>query len=350
MPSTANMDFSVGQATHPGLVREKNEDSFGWFSLPDGELFIVADGMGGYAGGAEASKRTVISFKEYFESHPGPPEKVLEEALLYADAKVQKIGRDTPALRSCGSTIVALFVSGSIGYFIHAGDSRLYVYNRGKLQQIGSDHSAVQEMLQAGIITREEAVKSPKNVITQSLGGNIDVSRCAVEQFAISPGSSVLLCSDGLWGPVPENRLEAIFAQNIPSAAKVNQMIKAAIDAGGPDNITAQVIEFGAVESQTQQIPKRMGRSVIFATMLVVLLLLLLATGYYVYKTIFAVLPPKPEISTIQKSKEQPMQKPSAEVSSTPVIDSKNQPQKMDVPRDAPQKAESPNSPEEDKE
>ncbi len=253
-------DFSVGQATHTGLVREKNEDSFGWFSLPAGELFIVADGMGGYAGGQEASKRTISSFKEYFESHSGAPEDLLRDALLYADEKVQEIGQENPALSSCGSTIVAFLVSGGIGYFIHAGDSRLYVFSSGRLKQIGHDHSAVQEMLQAGVISAKDAEKAPKNVITQSLGGNIDISRCVVEKFSIEAGSSYLLCSDGLWGPVPEDRLAGILSQSVPASSKVSLMVSAAIDAGGPDNITAQVVEFCVPVSQPRQNPERKDR------------------------------------------------------------------------------------------
>lgn len=267
------MAFSVGQMTHTGRVREKNEDSFGWFTLAGGELFIVADGMGGYAGGQEASKRTVLSFKDYFESHSGDPEELLQESLLYADKKVQEIGQENPALSSCGSTIVALFVSGGIGYFIHAGDSRLYVFSQGKLRQIGRDHSAVQEMLQAGVISAKEAEKAPKNVITQSLGGNIDISRCVVEKFVIENGSSYLLCSDGLWGSVPEDKLASIFSEAVPASSKVSLMVSAAMDAGGPDNITAQLIEFGepgnttaqSIEvsepvSQTQHLPERKSR------------------------------------------------------------------------------------------
>ena len=193
MPSDSILEFSVGQATHAGLVREKNEDSFGWFSLQAGELFVVADGMGGYAGGAEASKLTVRSFKEYFEAHPGDPEKTLLEALLYADAKVLEIGQENPVLKNCGSTIVVLFVAGNKGYFIHAGDSRLYTFHNGRLMQVSRDHSVVQDMLKAGVISGKEAEKVPKNVITQSVGGNIDASRCTAEQFEIEPGSSFLL-------------------------------------------------------------------------------------------------------------------------------------------------------------
>ncbi len=274
-------DISVGQATHTGLVRKRNEDSFGWFSLPQGDLFIVADGMGGYAGGAEASKRTVLSFKEYFESHQGDPEKTLQDALLYADARVQEIGQENPSLSRCGSTIVALFVSGTAGYFIHAGDSRLYVFSKGKLSQLGRDHSAVQEMLQAGIISKEDAEKAPKNVITQSVGGNIDAGRCVAEQVAIEPGSTFLLCSDGLWGPVSHKRLEEILSQRVSGTEKANQMIDAAVAAGGPDNITVQVIEFVAPDLQTLQISARKRRRT-FAGIACIVLLALVATVFFI--------------------------------------------------------------------
>lgn len=305
MPNDSSLDFSVGQATHTGLVRSKNEDSFGWFSLDGGELFIVADGMGGYAGGAEASKQTVLSFKGYFEAHYGPhhaphhgsPEKTLQEALLYADARVQEIGRKNPALSSCGSTIVAFFVSGKTGYFIHAGDSRLYVFRNGHLRQVSRDHSAVQDMLSAGVISNREAAKAPKNVITQSVGGNIDKSRCTVERFEIVPGSSYLLCSDGLWGTVPADRLRKILSQPVPASSKANLMINAAIDAGGPDNITVQLIEFAddglpdmglpgagfAGEKQQAENHKGLGRLFI-VTVSVLVLISVVICGYFGYK------------------------------------------------------------------
>lgn len=305
MPNDSSLDFSVGQATHTGLVRRKNEDSFGWFSLEGGELFIVADGMGGYAGGAEASKQTVLSFKGYFESHYVPrqaqhhvsPEKTLQDALLFADARVQEIGRKNPALSSCGSTIVAFFVSGRTGYFIHAGDSRLYAFRNGHLRQVSRDHSAVQDMLSAGVISGREAAKAPRNVITQSVGGNIDASRCTVERFEIVPGSSYLLCSDGLWGTVPEDRIRNILSQPIPASSKANLMIDAAIDAGGPDNVTVQVIEFagtgmpgaglnrpGGFDGQAQQAGEQRGLGRLFyVTVSLLVLISVLICGYFGY-------------------------------------------------------------------
>ncbi len=301
MPNDSSLDFSVGQATHTGLVRRKNEDSFGWFSFEGGELFIVADGMGGYAGGAEASKQTVLSFKGYFESHYAQhhcsPEETLQGALLFADARVQEIGRKNPALSNCGSTIVAFFVSGKTGYFIHAGDSRLYVFRNGHLRQVSCDHSAVQDMLNAGVISGREAAKAPRNVITQSVGGNIDASRCTVERFEILPGSSYLLCSDGLWGTVPADRIRHILSQPVPASSKANLMIDAAIDAGGPDNITVQVIEFagtgmsGAVmdrpdgfEGEAQQAGEQKGLGRLFyVTVSLLVLISVLICGYFGY-------------------------------------------------------------------
>lgn len=330
MPNDSSLDFSVGQATHTGLVRRKNEDSFGWFSLDGGELFIVADGMGGYAGGAEASKQTVLSFKGYFESHYAPrqaqhnaqhqgsPEKILQDALLFADARVQEIGRKNPALSNCGSTIVAFFVSGKTGYFIHAGDSRLYVFRNGQLRQVSRDHSAVQDMLTAGVITGREAAKAPRNVITQSVGGNIDASRCTVERFEIVPGSSYLLCSDGLWGTVPADRIRHILSQPVPASSKANLMINAAIDAGGPDNITVQVIEFagtglsgagmnrpGGFERQAQQAGEQKGlRRLFYVTVSLLVLISVLICGYFGY-SYFA--EPSPETKApCADSKEKP--------------------------------------------
>lgn len=284
MSSAVYLVPSVGQATHVGLVREKNEDSFGWFSLQNGELFIVADGMGGYAGGAEASKQTVMSFKEYFETHSGTPENLLQESLLYADSKVKEIAQLNTNLSSCGSTIVVLFVTGSIGYFIHAGDSRLYIFNKGRLQQIGRDHSAVLDMLQAGLISKEEAEKYPKNIITQSLGGNIDISRCTVEKITITPPTSFLLCTDGLWGSINEDKLISILSKSITSSSKVNLMINEAIDAGGSDNITGQIIEFCIDESKGKNISNNTNYKNIFKIISLVLIVIIFICVALIFK------------------------------------------------------------------
>ena len=305
MPDSVEFDFTVGQATHTGLIRKKNEDAFGWFSLSDGELFIVADGMGGYAGGAEASQQAIASFKTYFSSHDALPEYLLQEALLYADAKVLEISQHDDTLQNCGSTIVVLFVSGNRGYCIHAGDSRLYMFNKGKLHQIGRDHSAVQDMLLAGIITKEEAEKSPKNIITQSLGGNIDLKRCTVEQFSIIPGSAFLLCSDGLWSTVHEEKLCAILSKKIPTSSKVNMMINEAIEDGGPDNITAQVIEFKNSECQTKMFHKKRNYTILHCTILFIFIVIFFSVGYYIYKSILTTNSQIHENIDICKQKEQ---------------------------------------------
>ena len=235
--------YDIGQATNVGLVRERNEDAFGWFTLEEGELFIVADGMGGHAGGAEASRRAVQAFCNYLKDNAaGTPKERLNNALLYADKAVSNIGMAHPELRGCGSTIVALFLTGDAAYHIHAGDSRCYVLSQGKLRQLGRDHSAVQDMLAAGIISPEEAAKSPKNVITQSLGGNVDPQRCLAEEIPLSNCELFMLCTDGLWGCVSDAVLCRVASSSKPAEGKARALVEAALNAGGPDNVTVQIV------------------------------------------------------------------------------------------------------------
>ena len=235
--------YDISQATNAGLVRERNEDAFGWFTLKDGELFIVADGMGGHAGGAEASRRAVQAFCEYMrENVTGSPKERLWEALLHADKVVSEIGILTPALKGCGSTIVALFIMQRTAYYIHAGDSRCYMLSQGKLRQLGRDHSQIQDMLSAGLISEEEAAASPKNVITQSLGGNIDSKRCQAESVPLSGGALFILCTDGLWGCVHDAEIQKIAASSNSADKKAQALVSAALHAGGPDNVTVQII------------------------------------------------------------------------------------------------------------
>lgn len=233
----------IGQATDKGNVRTNNEDAFGWFSVPAGELILVADGIGGHVGGEVASQCAIKAFSEAMREATGNPAQDLTNALLYADRCVKELGEKDARLRGCGTTIVALLITPTSAWHIHAGDSRVYKLSNGKLRQLGRDHSSVQDMLAAGLITKEQAKYAPKNVITQSLGGNVNPGYCKPEQVAYCRGDKFLLCTDGLWGMVNDDKIESLLNASPHVRDNVESLLQAALDAGGKDNVTLQVVE-----------------------------------------------------------------------------------------------------------
>lgn len=243
MYNSNNLLLDVGQATHIGKIRKENEDSLGWFTTKYGELFIIADGMGGHQGGAAASKCAVQSWNKYFNLYHGTSEEMLLGGLKFSEKAVHNLGISNPEYYGCGSTIVALLINNNCAWYIHAGDSRLYILSDGRLNQIGRDHSVVEDMLEIGLINSEEAKNYPKNVITQSLGGNIDIKRCLPKKILFSCGECFLLCTDGLWNVVEKKLITKCLTSNNSAQTICDQLINLTLKYGAPDNVSMQIIK-----------------------------------------------------------------------------------------------------------
>lgn len=268
--------LAVAQASHPGR-RDYNEDRFGWFSTAQGELFIVADGLGGHRGGREAAETVLAAFRVFFENGPAleapatrritlalepgdrpgetgvepprpdseapDPADLLRRALLEADRRVFQRGEAEPELAGLGSTVVALLLRGRDVWYSHAGDSRLYLFSRGRLEPLTRDHSLVQEMIEAGRLSPREAERHPdRHILTQSLGGHLDPAQILVSRRRRDPGDLFLLCSDGLSGPVPPEDIGRVLGKPWPLQRRAERLIELALAAGGPDNVTLQLI------------------------------------------------------------------------------------------------------------
>ncbi|MDR2349021.1 MAG: protein phosphatase 2C domain-containing protein [Deltaproteobacteria bacterium] len=237
--------IQVAQATHPGLVRERNEDSHGWFSTAAGELFVVADGMGGHAGGETASRLAVESVSGYVleNAESGrPPSDLIKEALFAADKAISDAAREELPLRGMGSTAAILLVKEPLAWFIHAGDSRIYLYADGLLQRITKDHSLVQLMMDMGEISPEEVPNfEGRSVITRSLGGNLNAGTMEVMEMDCYPGDQFLLCSDGLTATVSDDGIGEVLASVATVRDKVERLMEMALKGGGIDNVTVQL-------------------------------------------------------------------------------------------------------------
>ena len=234
--------------TDKGRVRPTNQDIYRIEACPDRDsaLVLVCDGMGGARGGREASVSAcdVIehSFHEqYAQCLPGDEETFLKRALISANRFVfQKASREEE-LAGMGTTAVCALVRGGNAFICHAGDSRAYLVRDGRLTQLTHDHSYVQELVDCGTITAEEAEHHPqKNIITRALGVDYRLEP-EFTTVALQAGDVLLLCTDGLTNAVPTEQLEQLLRSgsfyDLPDV-----LIRTANENGGPDNITALLV------------------------------------------------------------------------------------------------------------
>lgn len=232
--------------SNKGMVRGSNED---FFHVPQNteekNFFIVADGMGGENAGEVASCLAVSSAAIYLNEHIDKEKDVailLRKALNYANKIVFKTSQADKAYSSMGTTMVCAVVKDEYVFIANVGDSRCYAFSDNRLEQISIDHSFVQEMVDKGLLTKEEAEHHPnKNLITRAIGVAkfVDVD---VFMHKWKKGDKILLSSDGLTGMVEKNKIIEILKENSQSETAVNKLIESANEAGGIDNITAVLI------------------------------------------------------------------------------------------------------------
>ena len=241
--------------TDVGRVRRENQDDFRAGELPGGAAWgLVCDGMGGARGGREASRGACDVIERCFQEQygrcaVGEEEQFLSRALENANHYIfQKSAREE-ALAGMGTTAVCALVRDGRACICHAGDSRAYLLHEGRLRLLTHDHSYVQELVDCGTITPEEAEHHPqKNIITRALGVDYRVSPDCT-WAALAPGDLLLLCSDGLTNALPAERIEKLLAKG-PFYDLPDRLVEAANAAGGPDNVTALLLGAEPVEVQ----------------------------------------------------------------------------------------------------
>ncbi len=229
------------QSTDVGMVREVNEDSI--ISLPEVQLWAVADGMGGYEAGNVASNMIVeslggitnkSSLNEFIDSVEDSLIDVNHRILEYADIMLDG--------RTLGSTIVTLAIKGHVGICLWAGDSRLYRFRNNDFIQLSRDHSQVEELVQQGFLTPEEAEIHPdSNVITRAIGASPEVY-IDINVFSVQLGDTFLLCSDGLYNMVSKDEMAEIL-NSLPLQEAVDTLIQKALDNGANDNVSVILVK-----------------------------------------------------------------------------------------------------------
>lgn len=233
--------------TDVGLKRGHNEDNY--LINEELNLFVVADGMGGHAGGEYASAIAVNTVEEVVSSMDasaiaeGETDPVeinrhkITHAVRLAGRRIFEKAKEQPEYHGMGTTVVVVLVDGGNAYVAHVGDSRVYLARDGEIEQITEDHSLIAEKVRHGLITAEEAKNHRmRNVITRSLGYQEDVE-VDIEVRAVRRGDQFLLCSDGLTGHVEDNELNDTLTSTNPQTA-ARSLIALACDRGGDDNIT----------------------------------------------------------------------------------------------------------------
>jgi protein phosphatase len=243
------VELEVGQGTHTGMIRAGNEDSY--FSDLSHGLFVVADGMGGHAAGEVASEMAVhILSDELRDSHALPDEAArqrVEQSLQRANQAIYQRTLTEVDKQGMGTTVCVLLIRGGRYLIGHVGDSRIYMLRDGALRQLTKDHSYVQEQVDAGVLTPEQARYHPySNVITRCVGANTDVQP-DVYAGEIQRGDTFLVASDGLTGMVDDRRLQQLLQARASAQRVVDALIAEANGRGGLDNITAIVVRVVSV-------------------------------------------------------------------------------------------------------
>lgn len=249
-----------------GNVRKAQEDSHGWkLGTPNGDLFVVCDGMGGHVGGAMASRLAVDSIVGYIDKEQyATPIEALDGALQFANMQILGYADAHPEYRGMGTTACLLLIRGNDVWIAHVGDSRIYLYlgKEKQLHRITKDHSYVQTLVDAGQITDEEAEHHPnKNRILKALGIKPELHPTFNHgEQPIHPknGDVFLICSDGLSGMIPDSTIERVLGEKLTLQQRGDLLINLAmqgetVQPGGQDNCTLELIEIDNSKYKTSE-------------------------------------------------------------------------------------------------
>lgn len=245
--------------TDVGLVRRRNEDFLATRSTPLGQLLVVCDGMGGAAGGAEASSLAADAIVRTLEA--AAPSDDLDQTLAHAYEAASSAVREhvaaNPDHEAMGTTAVVAVVRNGNATLANIGDSRAYLLQSGTLRQVTRDHSLVAEMVARGDITEADAASHPRrNVITRAITAGEANVRPDIVHLPIAEGETLLLCSDGLHGMIDDRAIAALLAAP-DLAGAADRLVEAALAAGGRDNVSVVLARRGgSVESDTLVAPR----------------------------------------------------------------------------------------------
>jgi len=252
---TPKPGIEAASLTDVGLQRTNNEDSLLYWEADSdadfrrkGRLAVVADGMGGYEGGQEASRLAVETVRSVYDNaFATDPQDTLIGAFESAHQNIQRYALEHPQFYGMGTTCTAIAIVERKLYFAHIGDSRLYLIRGENIPRLTRDHSYVGRLVESGIVRSEDAESHPqRHILTAALGSGRDITPHVPEHpVPLEEGDTLLLCTDGLWGLVGDAELASVARANPPAEA-CQKLVAMALERGGPDNITVLVLRVSA--------------------------------------------------------------------------------------------------------
>ena len=230
--------------SHVGRVRSNNQDS----GFAGEHLFLVADGMGGHAGGDVASAIATRRISEADRSYDtaGDAEFAMHSALIAANSQLAETVLEHAELTGMGTTVSAIYVLADQVAIAHIGDSRVYLYRDSELSQITTDHTFVQRLVESGRITEEEAAVHPRRSVLMRVLGDVD-SAPEIDSTILGTkaGDRWLLCSDGLSGVVSFDEIREQMARGDAAQETAEHLVRASLEGGAPDNVTVVIVDIG---------------------------------------------------------------------------------------------------------
>jgi serine/threonine protein phosphatase PrpC len=241
-----------------GKIRANNQDS----GYAGNHLFVVADGMGGHAGGDVASAIAIRRIRETDKEYtsPGDAEFALQSSLIAANQLLAETVFEHQELTGMGTTVSAMMRVGDSIAIAHIGDSRIYLFRDGELSQITADHTFVQRLVDSGRITPEEAAVHPRRSVLMRVLGDVDAApEIDTAILGTQPGDRWLICSDGLSSYLAEDRIRKALASGLDADAVGRRLVKETLDHGAPDNVTVVVVDVDDSGSSAAEVPTTVG-------------------------------------------------------------------------------------------
>ncbi len=276
--------FIIANRTDTGCQRPVNEDYMVTFDSPNGRVVAVCDGMGGQAAGDVASRLACDIISDILSTNTfASPNEAITRSMMAANRGILHRAATNPELESMGATcVIAIIKNGNI-YYGWVGDSRIYFYSDGVLRQISRDQSYVQSLVESGQLTPEEAEHHPrKNEIVNALGlENMTPPELGAIPIKATPGSMLMMCSDGLSGMVPNSEIQAILAdKTLTPQQKVDRLVNRANENGGVDNITGQLVSFPGSSKSTAAVARRKSGMLVWAATGALVVILVVAAFF----------------------------------------------------------------------
>lgn len=248
-----SLPISWGAATHAGKVREENEDTF--LAEPQLALFLVSDGMGGHRGGELASKIVIEDLPVMIENSldklkvgsPKTIKSLLSRSIAEQSKQLWLEATSETGFKDMGATLVTVLLRNEHCFVANLGDSRAYLFRKGRLSQLTRDHSVVSDLVMEGLIGPEEAKSHEARGQITSYIGMEEKPHPYVRSFLLKKNDRLLLCTDGLTDLVDDEGIAAILKKEPDAQAVCQELVKAANAAGGYDNITVMTVEWRGI-------------------------------------------------------------------------------------------------------